>query len=171
VVTGWELLTESVRIIGWALGAGSGAVQANSPRVRFEDRLHRGIEHLTIVRAIRMVAGVALSLAFVAAVLVWLVDPGIGTFRDSLWWAVVTVTTVGYGDVVPETTGGRLIGAVLMLAGVSAIPIATSLVVSVFVARMQAEQHERDAAERAELISRLERIEQALADGRSRPRA
>jgi hypothetical protein len=63
--------------------------------VRFEDRLHRGIERLTIVRAIRMVAGVALSLAFVAAVLVWLVDSGIGSFRDALWWAVVTVTTVG----------------------------------------------------------------------------
>jgi voltage-gated potassium channel Kch len=151
------------RVFGHALGAGSRAARANSPRVRIEDRLHRGIERLTIVRAIRMVAGVALSLAFVAAVLVWLVDSGIGSFRDALWWAVVTVTTVGYGDVVPETSGGRLVGAVLMLAGVSAIPIATSLVVSVFVARMQAEQHQRDAAEREELVARLERIEQALA--------
>ena len=67
----------------------------------------------------------------------WAVDPGIGSFRDSLWWAIVTVTTVGYGDVVPTSSGGPLVAAVLMLAGVSAIPIATSLVVSVFISRLQ----------------------------------
>ncbi len=87
-----------------------------------------------------MVALVALTLALVAAVLEWLVDPGIGSFRDSLWWAIVTVTTVGYGDVVPTSTAGRVIGSILMIAGVSAIPIATSLVVSVFVSRAQVQQ-------------------------------
>ena len=131
-------------------------------RVRIEERLQRRIEKLTIVRAVRMVAFVALSLAVVAAVVEWAVDPGIGSFRDSLWWAVTTVTTVGYGDVVPTSTGGRVVGSVLMLAGVSAIPIATSLVVSIFVTRLQEKERERDAAARDELVERLERIEQAL---------
>jgi hypothetical protein len=49
-----------------------------------------------------------------------------------------------------------------MLAGVSAIPITTSLVVSVFVARLQRQQHAQDAEERAELVARLERIEALL---------
>jgi voltage-gated potassium channel len=131
-------------------------------RVRIEERLQRRIEKLTIVRAVRMVAFVALSLAVVAAVVEWAVDPGIGSFRDSLWWAVTTVTTVGYGDVVPTSTGGRLVGSILMLAGVSAIPIATSLVVSIFVTRLQEKERERDAEARKELLDRLERIEQAL---------
>ena len=109
-----------------------------------------------------MVAFVALSLAVIAALVEWAVDPGIGSFRDSLWWAIVTVTTVGYGDVVPTSTAGRFVGAVLMLAGVSAIPIATSLVVSVFISRMQSEQRVRDVEERQEFIERLDRIEQAL---------
>jgi len=129
---------------------------------RLEERLQRGVERLTLFKAVRMVATVALSLAFVAAILELLVDSGINGFDNALWWAIVTVTTVGYGDVVPETTIGRLIASGLMLVGVSAIPIASSLVVSVFLTRMQAKQHEQDAADRAELIARLERIEQAL---------
>jgi voltage-gated potassium channel Kch len=121
------------------------------------------MERLTIVRAVRLVASVAITLAFVAAVLERLFDPAIGTFGDALWWAIVTVTTVGYGDVIPESTVGRIIAGVLMLAGVSAIPITTSLVVSVFVSRIQAQQHERDAEMRQELMDRLDRIEQRLA--------
>ena len=131
-------------------------------RPTLEERLQRNVEKLTIVRAVRLVALVALSLALVAALLEWWIDPGIGSFRASLWWAVVTVTTVGYGDVVPTSSGGRLVGALLMLAGVSAIPITTSLVVSVFVSRLQRQQHAVDVQEREELMERLERIEQAL---------
>jgi voltage-gated potassium channel len=127
-----------------------------------EERLQRGIERLTLFRAVRMVVVVALTLAFLAAMLEWWVDPAIGGFRDSLWWAVVTVTTVGYGDIVPESTGGRIVAGVLMLAGVSAIPITTSLVVSVFVSRFQAQQRERDREAREELMARLDRIERAL---------
>jgi len=128
-----------------------------------EERVQRAIERLTIFRAVRMVALVALSLAFVAAVLERLVDPAMGDFADALWWAIVTVTTVGYGDVIPTSTSGRVIASFLMVAGVSAIPITTSLVVSVFVSRAQAQQRTHDAELRAELMARLERIEQALA--------
>jgi len=128
-----------------------------------EERVQRAIERLTIFRAVRMVALVALSLAFVAAVLERLVDPAMGDFADALWWAIVTVTTVGDGDVIPTSTSGRVIASFLMVAGVSAIPITTSLVVSVFVSRAQAQQRAHDAELRAELMARLERIEQALA--------
>jgi voltage-gated potassium channel len=130
-----------------------------------EERVQRAIERLTIFRAVRMVAFVALSLAFVAAVLERLVDPAMGDFADALWWAIVTVTTVGYGDVIPTSSGGRVIASFLMVAGVSAIPITTSLVVSVFVSRAQSQQRARDAEMREELIARLERIEQALVTG------
>ena len=131
-------------------------------RPTLEERLQRRIESLTIVRAVRMVAFVAFVLALIAAFVEWAVDPGIGSLRESLWWAITTVTTVGYGDVVPTSDAGRLVASVLMLAGVSAIPITTSLVVSVFVARAQAQQRELDADEREELMARLERIERKL---------
>jgi voltage-gated potassium channel len=127
-----------------------------------EERLQRGVERRTIVRAVRLVAVVAMTLALIAAVLESLVDSGINGFNNALWWAVVTVTTVGYGDVVPETGIGRIIAAVLMLAGVSAIPITTSLVVSVFVTRMQERSKARDEEIRAEVVARLDRIEKQL---------
>jgi voltage-gated potassium channel len=129
---------------------------------RLEERLQRGVERLTLFKAVRMVAMVALGLALIAAVLELLVDSGINGFDNALWWAIVTVTTVGYGDVVPETTPGRLVASGLMLVGVSAIPIATSLVVSVFITRMQEKQRAQDAADREAIVRHLERIEQML---------
>lgn len=131
-------------------------------RRSLEERLQHGVQRLTIVRAIWMVAVVTMSLAFGAAIFERLVDPGIGTFRDALWWAITTVTTTGYGDIVPTSSAGRIVGSLLMVAGVSAIPIAASLIVSAFVGRVQVEQAARDREAREELIARLERIERAL---------
>jgi voltage-gated potassium channel len=55
-----------------------------------------------------------------------------------IWWAIETVTTVGYGDVVPDQTAGKIIGAFLMLGGLSLLAIVTAAITSGFVARAQA---------------------------------
>jgi voltage-gated potassium channel len=52
----------------------------------------------------------------------------IRTAGDAAWWAMSTITTVGYGDVTPVTTGGRLVGAVLMVAGISLFGVIATLV-------------------------------------------
>jgi voltage-gated potassium channel len=51
------------------------------------------------------------------------------------WWALATLTTVGYGDVVPETTAGRLVGAGLMFGGLLMLSLLTATIASVFVER------------------------------------
>ena len=56
-------------------------------------------------------------------------------FCQGAWWAVVTLTTVGYGDVVPLTPSGRLVGVVLMLGGVVSVSLLTATVASIFVER------------------------------------
>ena len=52
---------------------------------------------------------------------------------DSLWWGFVTSTTVGYGDYFPVTIGGRIIGILLMLVGISAFGFITASIASIFI--------------------------------------
>jgi voltage-gated potassium channel len=57
----------------------------------------------------------------------------IKTPGEALWWAIVTVTTVGYGDYIPVTLGGRIVAAVLMLAGVALLGTFTAYIANYFV--------------------------------------
>jgi voltage-gated potassium channel len=73
-----------------------------------------------------------------------LVDPkSFDSIWLGIWWAVQTVTTVGYGDIVPGSTVGKAIATVLMLGGLSLLAVVTATITSGFVARQQA----RDRAE------------------------
>jgi voltage-gated potassium channel len=68
---------------------------------------------------------------------------------------VTTLTTVGYGDIVPVSTAGRIVGAALMLTGVSLIPLVTSVAVSILSVKRTQDLHEQQNV-------RLEQLEQQL---------
>ena len=75
-----------------------------------------------------------------------------------MWWAIGTVTTVGYGDVVPVETGGRIVAAAVMVVGIAFLSLITATVASVLVSRAS-----RGASgEEPDLGAVLERIEQRL---------
>jgi len=57
------------------------------------------------------------------------------TIFDAIWWALVTMTTVGYGDMVPVTLGGRIAGAFIMFSGVALVSMFTATISSIYVAR------------------------------------
>ena len=101
---------------------------------------------------------------------------------EGMWWALQTVTTVGYGDVTPENVAGRFVAGAVMLAGVALVAIVTAAVTSSFVARVQ-EQHraedatEEDLAEQRldarldDITAQLDRVERMLGTLSEQPRS
>ncbi len=77
------------------------------------------------------------------------------SFWDSLWWALATITTVGYGDVVPETPAGRVIGAVTMLVGIGVYSAFIGLVAATLT---QISRAQRDP-ELEDIKSKVDRLE------------
>ena len=63
------------------------------------------------------------------------------TFPDALWWAFVTATTVGYGDISPSSGIGRIIAAVLMLVGIGLLGALTSSITSFFLKEKERESY------------------------------
>lgn len=105
---------------------------------------------------------VAAGVVLIAGVFSAGIDPAIESPADGLWWALVTVTTVGYGDVVPVTTQGRLFGAILIVVGLVLFALLTANI-SAFLIDRQRDQSERSLHRRlTETNERLARLEQQL---------
>jgi hypothetical protein len=131
-------------------------------------------------RVFPYLALVTAGLAVVSGVVVRLVDPhDFHSVGEGIWWAIVTLATVGYGDVVPKTPWGRVVGSVVIVFGVTFIAFLTATVTSYFVSSQQeqaaTEERERrqldeeeDRKLLREILARLESIEAAL-DERHRP--
>ena len=106
-------------------------------------------------RAALVIATVTTTITIAAGVLMTVVDSkGFPSIGLGLWWAVQTVTTVGYGDVVPTTVAGQIIAAIVMLLGIGFVTVITASITGAFVARSRKDDQE--------VIQRLERIEAAL---------
>lgn len=94
----------------------------------------------------------------VAGTLMSIIDPNVHTPMDGIWWAWVTVTTVGYGDIVPASNAGRLFGAFLILMGIGLFTMLTASFAAFFMA-----EDEKDMIKKEEQnIKRLSDIEQRL---------
>jgi voltage-gated potassium channel len=90
-----------------------------------------------------------------------------------MWWALQTVTTVGYGDVTPEHLSGRIVAGVVMFEGIALLAIVTAAVTSSFVQRAGRAQYAKEAAQEQleqehldarfdDVTARLERVETLL---------
>jgi voltage-gated potassium channel len=134
---------------------------------RLERQLDRAVARATTPRGAAIVIATASTvMTVVAGLLMTVLDsetfPSIGS---GLWWAVQTVTTVGYGDVIPVSLAGRLVGALVMLLGIGFLTVITASITSTFVSRSRHEPSGADAAmaeQLRQLDTRLERIEAAL---------
>lgn len=78
----------------------------------------------------------------------------ITTFGDAIWWAIVTITTVGYGDLYPVTLLGRVIAVVLMLSGIVVIGILTAALASWLVEEIKAD---KDSVSNTEIMDEIKK--------------
>ena len=110
-------------------------------------------------RKFHLVAAFAVATVLLGAAGVFVFEAGenrsIRNFGDALWWAIVTSTTVGYGDVSPVTTEGRLIAVLLMLTGIGVIGVFTATIAGFFF-------EQESESETAQILARLEAIEKKL---------
>ena len=110
-------------------------------------------------RVFGYLAGATLIIGVSAGILVRVIDhQDFQTVGDGMWWAIVTLATVGYGDIVPHTAWGRVVGSVVIVVGVTFLSFLTATVTSMFVS---ADQDER-AAEAKEAQAAREAETQAL---------
>ena len=84
------------------------------------------------------------------------------TYGISLWWAAQTVTTVGYGDVIPQTALSKIVAVIVMLFGITIVSLMTALVTSAVVTWSQRRVAEEDGGEHDAHLAALRRIEQRL---------
>jgi voltage-gated potassium channel len=132
---------------------------------RVERRLDRLIARAATPRtAAIVIATVTTTITVAAGLLMTIIDrKGFPSIGSGLWWAVQTVTTVGYGDHVPETAAGQALAAFVMLLGIGFVTVITASITGAFVARTRKEQANGDTAhsedQLQEIIARLERIE------------
>jgi voltage-gated potassium channel len=114
---------------------------------------HHGLQFVLLAVTAIVFAGAGLEMYFERHA------PGVSTihnYGDALWWAVVTVTTVGYGDKVPVTGAGRFVATGLMFTGIGLVGALTATIASYFVQQ----QHTQELAE---IRDQLQEIRELLA--------
>jgi voltage-gated potassium channel len=126
---------------------------------------------LTPGRAGRAIALATMLVTVACGVLIRILDPSdFANVGQGMWWAVQTVTTVGYGDKVPRHPGGRIVAAVLMLVGIGFLTVVTASITAALIEtvrrRLGDPIEERLEAKVDEMNARLQRLEEAL--GRAR---
>lgn len=113
-----------------------------------------GLRYAALLAAMTVAAG---GFAFVAVE-----RPQHLSTVDGLWWAVTTVTTVGYGDITPKSDTGRLIGVVVMFAGIGFVAVITAAAAERFMTHGANRRSSEGSGHEGEVIARLERLAVAL---------
>ena len=91
------------------------------------------LETLFNSRRLRTILAALIFFIFLFGYLFYVSEPGVRSLGDGIWWALVTITTVGYGDITPVTTLGRVVASSLMLLGLGLIATITAIVSAKFI--------------------------------------
>ncbi|MGC8732675.1 MAG: potassium channel family protein [Halothiobacillaceae bacterium] len=128
--------------------------------MRFARRSLRLLARHTLAATLIMAFFLVISLGTLVAS----IEPDIPTFWDGMWWALVTISTIGYGDIVPKTPEGRLLGVILILFGVASFSMVTAnlaaFVLSLRIEETAAEVEREEVKHELLILERLHELEQ-----------
>lgn len=153
---------------------------------RYLTEMHRGLQRLFQVSQLGAIVLAFVVIVILSGIVIHSIDPSVKTVEEGLWWSLATMATVGYGDVVPSSTEGRIFGALIIVMGTVFFSLLTAQLAAYMVGEDEIERdrellhtlkenqktllsmQERDD-ERLErllldLTARLERLEQRLID-------
>jgi voltage-gated potassium channel len=115
---------------------------------------------LTARRAAVIIAAFTVVITVAGGILMRVLDhKEYGTIGRGLWYALQTVTTVGYGDVTPHRTSGRFVGAVVMLSGIGILAVITASVTATLV---ESSRRAGDEAVEADIDAKLDQLGERL---------
>ena len=124
-------------------------------------RMLQAERRVTSGDSLRIAAILTLTAVVIGGAAEYAAETEFETLWDGVWWAVVTVTTVGYGDLTPHTVGGRVVGIALMFVGISFLSLLTAAIASRFV-------REERSSEHTEMMDALHQIQAELAELKAR---
>ncbi len=110
--------------------------------------------------AVQIIAAYTVTVVLVGALIMWLVDEeNFDNYGLALWWAAQTVTTVGYGDIVPTNVAGRVVAALVMFTGIALITVVSGAAAS---GLMQTVRRRRGEDVEAKILEELEALHRRL---------
>lgn len=121
-------------------------------------RIEYAISFATLITVTTILAGSVAVLVFEAQADPTVVEPRIQTGADAIWWTIVTMTTVGYGDYYPVTTGGRIVAIILMTVGVGVFATYTGFMAGILLEPGE----EKQTQELLEIHQQLHEIQRML---------
>ncbi len=116
------------------------------------------LETLFNSRRLRTILAALLFFIFLFGYLFYVSEPDVRDLGDGIWWALVTITTVGYGDITPVTTLGRIVASSLMLLGLGLIATITAIVSAKFIQNF-VDHHTND-----DVLEKLDELQLELDD-------
>ena len=84
---------------------------------RYIATLHRGLQKLFRVSQLGAIVLAFIFIVIISGIVIQSIDPSVSNLEEGLWWSLATMATVGYGDIVPTSTEGRLFGALIIVMG------------------------------------------------------
>lgn len=96
------------------------------------------------------------------SLIITVVDPNINSMPAALWYIIVSMTSTGYGDVIPATPSGKIIGMIAMIGGILIFASLTAVISSLYVSKLSRAKHEDLESKIEELTAEIEKLNKKI---------